>query len=179
MKAVFKLVGLAVALVLILLLAVGLLLPHTWRVERSLLISTSPASIHALVADLHTWPSWADVPKMEAMTFQYSGPQRGEGATRSWQGSQGQHGSITLVRVEPDKGVWFETRVGGDAVTGFGSIRYEEGAAGTLVSWREQGDLPRLFAVYIRDGVEEEIGGGFERGLQRLKKLAEETERAR
>lgn len=177
MKTVFQLVLAALALVVVVLLALGFAFPQRWHAERSLLVNADPATIHSLVSDLRTWPEWADPPVVASAEFRYSGPERGAGSAREWHDARGVDGKTAITRDDPAAGVWFETSIEhGETVTS-GSVVYEVGAAGTNVTWRDEGDLPRPFGLYFRDGVERDVRALFDSGLLRLKRLAEERAR--
>jgi hypothetical protein len=175
-KTVFQLVMAAIALVVVALVTIGFAFPSHWRAERSLLMNADPAIIHSVVSDLRTWPEWADAPLLANANFTYSGPERGAGATRTWRDARGVEGKMEITRDDPS-GVWFRSDVNQGSTISSGSIVYEPSAAGTNVIWRDEGDLPRPFGLYFRDGVERDVRTLFDRGLLRLKRLAEERAR--
>jgi hypothetical protein len=176
-KTVFQLVLAALALVVVALLGLGFAFPSRWHAERSLLVNADPTTIHALVSDLRTWPEWADPPVVAEAEFAYTGPERGAGSAREWHDARGVEGRTEITRDEASQGVWFRSLIDQGETTTSGAIVYEVGAAGTNVTWRDEGDLPRPFGLYFRDGVERDVRALFDRGLLRLKRLAEERAR--
>jgi hypothetical protein len=175
-KTVFQLVLAAIVLVAVALVAIGFAFPSHWRAERSLLMNADPATIRSIVSDFHTWPEWADAPLLAEAEFTHSGPERGLGATRTWRDARGVEGKMEITR-DDASGLWFRSDVNQGSTVTSGSIVYEPSAAGTNVVWRDEGELPRPFGLYFRDGVERDVRTLFDRGLLRLKHLAEERAR--
>jgi hypothetical protein len=144
------------------------------------LVNAEPATIHELVRDFRSWPKWADAPIVAQAEFEFGGPEQGAGAYRTWRDARGIEGRLDMTREQPAQGVWFSSAMGADAdTTTRGSITYRVDAAGTEIVWRDEGDLPRPFGPYFKDGVERDVRARFDRGLQALKQLAEARERAR
>lgn len=168
----FQLVALALALVLVGLVGLGFAFPSTWNVERSLLVNADPERLHRVISNLETWPDWADPPPLSRADFEYSSARSGAGAWRKWRDARGIEGLTRIVREEPGAGVWFESTLDSD-VKAQGSLTFARRAAGTEVSWSESGALPRPFGLYLRDGVERDVGATLDRGLLRLKALCE------
>ena len=72
---------------LLVLVAVGALLPATAHVERNIHIDAPQASVFALVNDfrqINKWSPWVDTDPNALYTI--SGPPRGVGATMTWDG---------------------------------------------------------------------------------------------
>ena len=159
---------------LLVLFAIGVFLPSTARVERTVSIDAPPATVHALVNDFHQILKWS--PRLDAdpnARVDFSGPRRGVGATMTWSGSVVGDGLQTIV-----ESVAFE-RVATELDTdGAGSSRtsFSMNAAdtGTDVVWRFERDFGlNLFGRYfglLLDGI---VGPDAEAGLDRLKVLAE------
>src|SRR5687768_4030633 len=81
---------------IVLLLAIGGLvgyaytLPDKVHVEREIEINAPPEVIFAEINDLHRWPNWEPWGKEfdPTVEHEYSGPDSGEDAERSWQGEK-------------------------------------------------------------------------------------------
>ncbi len=175
MKRVFQLVAVAVLGVVALFFVAGAVLSRQWQVERSVVITAPPAEIHPHVEDLRQWEQWASWTNPDpTLQFQYSGPERGVGATRSYSGQRAGQGQTRITRAEPDAGVWFESTVNSDAPNASGSITYVVSENTTEVTWKDTGTLPRIIGGYLRDSVEQGLSAHLEQALRRLKRLVEE-----
>jgi hypothetical protein len=173
-----KKVLLVVVAVVALLVVVGLLLPRTVHVERSARIATPPATVFPLVnsmARFNEWSPWKDLDPHARMTL--SGPAEGVGASLHWEGnSQIGVGSDAIIESVPDQHVGLLLEFGGGRSTASINLASEE--PGTLVTWTLDMDLgANPFFRYMGLFMDRLIGPDFERGLSRLKALAEATPR--
>src|SRR5690606_15562482 len=100
----------------------GYLLPQKVSIERSAVVESDPSTVFEYVNNLekyHSWSPWADMdPNMQ---LEFSGPERGVGASMSWASEVPQvgNGSQKIVVSEQDKRVIvaleFNGRSGGEA----------------------------------------------------------------
>lgn len=176
MKAVKNILLGLVALVVV-LLVVGLLLPGTWKVERSIVINAPAARIYPLVADLRNgWPKWSEFQKADpATTHEYSGPASGKGATDAWKSKKMGDGSSTIVAAEKNKRLEMDVKMVMMKNTDHGSFTFVPEGKATRVTWADAGDVGsnpvgHLFAKFLMDRM---LGGYFEKSLASLKDLAE------
>jgi len=98
------LIGLAILLTL--LVAVGLLLPGTAHVERSLFIRTSPAVVFDLVDDFRSFNRWSPWARLDPETrYTFHGPESGVGARMDWQSGHAGvgRGSQEVIALEPGR----------------------------------------------------------------------------
>ena len=156
------------------LLAVGFVLPRQVHVERSVSIDKPAAELFPLANSLrrfNEWSPWVDIDPAAKITF--AGPDSGVGASMHWAGnSKVGTGTDTIVESVPDRHVGLELDFGqGKAKS---SIDLAPATAGTKVTWTLDMDLGagpigRYFGLFL-DGM---IGPDYERGLGRLKALAE------
>ena len=164
--------------VVALLIVVGLLLPRHSRVEVSTLIDAPPATVFALVNDFRRVDLWsprtATDPNARVV---FSGPDRGVGATVTWDGVIVGSGTQTIVESRPYEHVATTINPGepGEARTWF-DIEPEDG--NTRVTWGFAHDhglniVGRYFALLLSGVVKRE----FETGIAALKDLAESLPR--
>lgn len=174
MSQVFKVVIAAVLAVVALLLVAGWALPHHWRVQESVVVHAPVERIHAYVNDLRTWSQWAyHAHPDQTLQSTFSGPERGVGARRDYEGRHAGHGWTRIVRSEPARGVWFESAIHTDDPNAHGSITFDQKAGSTVVTWTDEGELPFLTGGFLRDSVQQGLQKHMAAGLSRLKALAE------
>jgi hypothetical protein len=166
---------------LTLLAIVGLMLPRSAHVSRSIEIAASPATVYGLVdgySRFNEWSPWADLDP--ATRYQYSGPQRGVGARMEWHSDDPDvgSGSQQVVYADANRSVTSQLTFGGQDPATTTMILVPRGS-GTEVTWAFDSDfgwnlLGRYFGLLF-DGY---IGADYEKGLARLKALAEREQAA-
>lgn len=161
-----------------LFLVVGLFLPTSAHVERSIVTSANPATVYGLVNGFrrfNEWSPWFDLDPDAQYT--YSGPDTGVGAKLAWVGDPSTvgSGSQEIVAVEPGRSVTSRLDFGsqGEATA---TLTVEPDGTGSRVTWAfdtsfEGNLLGRYFGLFF----ERWIGADYEKGLARLKALAEST----
>ena len=176
MKRVVQIVVLSLLSAAAVLLVMGLILPHRYHVQRSILINAAPDSIHPWVEDFRHWPSWATWNRSDpTLEYDYAGPPFGKGATQRWRSTQSGSGSLTITYSDVRRGVWFTEQLA-DGITGKGSLSYAETHGVTAVTWQDEGELPRVIGGFLRGHFEEVLGKHLEEGLARLKREVEESQ---
>lgn len=173
----------------LLLLVVGLvvgafLLPERASAERSILIERPPSVIYGLVdgySRFNEWSPWAELDP--ATVYTYGGPRDGVGAQMTWKSQDPSVGSGEQSIVEADPYARIVTRVVFDGRQESTSIlSLEPVESGTKVIWRLDADFPlRLDGNFGNDLVgrwfsrllDRFVGADYERGLAKLKALAE------
>lgn len=170
-----RLVLLGIGLVLVLAL-VGLFLPRTVRVERSITINAPQAAVFGLATgfqQFNKWSPWFELDPKASYT--YDGPAEGVGAKMTWAGDAGTigSGSQEITGSRPYDEV--TTRVAfGNRDNATLRFKLKPEAGGTLVVWSLETDLgANPFGRYLGLLIDRLVGGDFEKGLARLKTLAE------
>jgi hypothetical protein len=169
-----KWIGIVVALLVVLFVGVGFLLPSEYHVDRSVVINADPERIHELVGDLKNWPEWTPW-KLIDPTIQtvYGDRTSGVGAYQSWTGESGS-GELTFTAWDPDRGVLYDLSFDEGAYSSVGSITYEEARGGTKVTWTMDGDSGmNIIGRYFGLMIDSFVGPQFQRGLDRLKAKVE------
>ena len=172
-------IGVVAGGLIALLMFIGLLLPSTGRVKRSVDIDASPATIFALVNDFHRvgeWSPWASTDPNARIDI--SGPRRGAGARIEWSGPILGSGSQEIVESTPFERVSSVIDLGdGNSVTTH--FELQAGDAATQTTWVFESHFGwNLFARYfglMLDGI---VGPDYEQGLANLKEMAERLPRA-
>lgn len=177
MSQVIKLVVAAVVAVVALLLVTAWALPHHWKVTDSVVIHAPAERIHGYVDDLREWSAWAyHAHPDQTLQTSFSGPARGVGARRDYEGQHAGRGFTTIVRSEPASGVWFVSGINVETPNARGSITYDQKAGSTVVTWTDEGELPFFTGAFLRDSVQQGLQKHMASGLSRLKALAEARE---
>ncbi|MDJ0952239.1 MAG: SRPBCC family protein [Acidimicrobiia bacterium] len=150
----------------------------TYTVQRSTTINASPESVYPHIVDFHNWSTWSPWEELDPeMDKTYSGPDSGVGAAYAWSGNRkvGQ-GSMEIKDVAEPSNV----RIALEFLKPFKARNktefvLEPTGAGTEVTWTIKGRktlLTRIMGIFR--SMDAMIGPDFERGLARLKQVAEE-----
>jgi hypothetical protein len=155
-----------------LVLGVGVALPGTWSAERSTVVGAPPDSVFAWIEAPRRWDRWTPWGGLEST---FSGPDRGAGATRSWDDPFMGEGTFTITASERPRRLEYRVEVEDGAMVTRGAFTLDAaGPASTRVTWRESGDFgwnPLMgYAALNMDRIQ---GTELERGLVRLRLLAE------
>jgi hypothetical protein len=149
----------------------------TYTVVRSTTIDAPPDRIYPLLADFHRWVEWSPWEDLDPeLNRTYSGSEAGTGAVYEWSGNRkaGQ-GRMELVETAPPSRVRVDLRFLKPFKSHTESLfEVEPEAAGSRVTWTMTG--PRTLMVKVMGvftSMDKMIGPDFEKGLARLKAVAE------
>ena len=160
---------------------VGLFLPERVHVARSITTTASADTVYRLVDGFqrfNEWSPWAELdPKT---TYTYSGPPNGVGARFQWDSDDPKvgHGSQEVIAVEPGRQVTNRLDFGsqGQATS---TMTLTPEANGTRIAWAFDTEFGwDLVGRYSGLLFERFIGADYEKGLAKLKRLAESSEPA-
>lgn len=164
----------------LLVLLVAVFLPSRAHVERTIVVAAHAATVFALVNDFEQIDKWSPWSAADPNArFDISGPPRGVGARIEWRGSIVGEGSQTITASVPFTRVENRLRLGGrgEATTTF--TLSEDGAGVTTVVWAFDRDFRlNLPARYVGLMLDRVVGSDYEKGLARLKTMAESLPRA-
>ena len=130
------------AVFLVIVLLIGFVLPTEWSASTSLRIEASAEELMPYLDSPEGWSTWTAWPD-SGLTR--SGPERGPGASISWEDRELGAGSFTIDEVSADA-VRYAVVVDGAAntlMTTNGAIDLEALGSATIVHWSESGDLGR------------------------------------
>ncbi len=149
----------------------------TYTVQRATTIDASPESVYAHIVDFHNWEAWSPWEELDPeMHKTYSGPDSGVGATYTWSGNRKVgEGSMEIKGVEEPASV----KIALEFLKPFKARNKTEFTlqptdTGTEVAWTMKGRktlLTRIMGIFR--SMDAMVGPDFERGLARLKKVAE------
>jgi hypothetical protein len=136
--------------------------------------------VHALVDDFHQWTAWSPWEGLDPeLRRTYSGPVSGVGARYAWQGNRkAGSGSMEITGSTPgavDIQLVFRKPFAAANHVWFTLTPTEvSGAPGTAVEWRMRGQQKGIWGLAGRlFPMDRLIGKDFEKGLTRLKAVAE------
>jgi hypothetical protein len=150
-----------------------------YEVTRSTSIAATPGKVHALVDDFHQWTQWSPWEDLDPdLQRSYSGPTSGKGAKYSWKGNRkAGEGSMEITGSGPD-GIDVDLHFL-KPFSNASSVRLAltPTSTGTDVTWTMRGETPGGFAGLVTKVVPMDrlVGKDFEKGLARLKAVAEQT----
>ena len=154
-------------------LIVGILLPGTVEVTRSVEIDVPPEAVFPLVNDLRAWTEWTPWGDLDS---KLEGSATGAGARRVWDDPAMGSGSLTLVAARPPFEVDYVVDVEDGAIRFEGTISIEERGRGSFVSWTERVDLGRNPVLgWTALTMDESQGLQLRESLDRLKERAESS----
>jgi len=171
LKIVYWLLGLIAVLVII-----AFILPKTYKVERVVYISADKDLIYSLTSNFNKWDLWVPWTKEMDSTavFEIQGPDGQVGTIWKWKGKKMGEGTMTATELIPGQLVAYDLSFNNGKYQSKGKVVIEAGDS-CKVSWTDEGDLGyNPMARYMGLFMEKMMGPDFEKGLAKLKKIAEE-----
>ncbi len=164
-----------VGAITLVILAVGLFIPSTFVVSRSVQIEAPAERIYDYVVEPRKWKEWSAWARRDPQArIVYSGPPFGMGARWSWESRQEGSGSMEFTHVDPDRRIDYALAFPAFNMRSTGAITLEPSGKGTRVTWTNAGDTGgNPFKHYLAAAMDRMVGPDFEQGLANLKALAE------
>ena len=147
-----------------------------FAVSRSTTVIADPARVHGLINSFHEWTAWSPWEDLDPeLERDYTGPDRGVGAHYAWSGNRkaGQ-GSMEITSSTPDTiglRLAFLKPFRSSNIVTFSLVPAVDGTEVTWLMTGEQRGLMGLFGKVV--SMDRLIGKDFEKGLTRLKAVAE------
>ena len=147
-----------------------------FAVSRSTTVIADPAQVHGLINSFHEWTAWSPWEDLDPeLQRDYTGPESGVGARYAWSGNRkaGQ-GSMEITSSTPDEiglRLAFLRPFKSSNVVTFSLVPAVDGTEVTWLMTGEQRGLMGLVGRVI--SMDKLIGKDFEKGLTRLKAVAE------
>ena len=174
---VLKYAGIVLAVLFVVFIAGAYLMPKTINVERDITIDAPPAEVFPYVNNykkFNEWSPWAN--RDPDATYTYSGPEAGEGAKMSWEGSESVGaGSQTITASEENRRVETELDFG-DQGTAQAYFNLEPRSDGTEtnITWGMNSDMGNNpIARWMGLMMDRWVGTDYEKGLKNLKETVE------
>ena len=169
---ILKGILIAVMALIVLYLAVAVVAPKTFNVQRKITINTTPDVVFDEISRFQNWEKWSPwIESDSTIKNTYTGPANGVGNKSSWTSKKSGNGSMEIVEVVPAKYMKSKISIGG--FNPFEShLNLTPAAGGTEVSWADSGSFPFLWAP-MGLMADKMFSPDLERGLANLKKYLE------
>lgn len=172
LKKVLMVFGLLIAIILV---TAGLKSPEM-QVSREVVINASAEEIFPYINNSqksYEWMPWAEADP--AMEINFTGPAEGVGSSSNWNGKEMGIGKSVVVESVENQLVKTELAYTEPfAMSQLAQLSLTPESNGTKVTWSVSGQnnfIFRLMSIFI--DCDEMIGGEFDKGLNKLKSLAE------
>jgi DNA gyrase inhibitor GyrI/uncharacterized protein YndB with AHSA1/START domain len=174
---VLKWLVIAVLLLIVGLTGVGLMLPDTARVERSVFIESKPATVYTVLNGFRQFNKWSPWAELDPNAAYYSeGPPLGVGAKHGWRSDDPSvgAGSQQIVEAQPYERIRIRLVFDGFDSENHATYLLTPEGEGTRLVWDYQGVFHgNLLGRYFGLMLDRMIGPDYERGLASLKALVE------
>jgi len=156
----------------------SLLTPTYQRVEKSVVIRASAATVYERLSSLGQFKQWSAWSRQDSSAiYHLSGTDGTKGATLSWKGDPGisGEGRIEITALEPGRSVSHDFHfISPRKARGTSTITLREEQGFCHVTWLFKMHTPRPWNIFnLFYNMDKEMGKDFEDGLSELKKLAE------
>lgn len=175
MKKLLKIIVWIFAAMVMIFVGGGYLLPNEVTVQRQAVIDVPPQNVFALVSGFkrfNEWSPWAEIdPNIQ---YTVDGPEAGVGANMSWASNNSNVGvgKQTITESVADSRVVSDVDLGKmGRTTSFWDLKPE--GNGTLVTWGFKMKLDGQLDRWTGLGMDSVWGPDYEKGLAKLKALAE------
>lgn len=159
------------AVIGILFLAVGYLLPTDFEATAERVVDLPAEAVFRYLDSPEGWRDWTTWPESG---LERTGPERGEGARIAWDDPELGSGSFTLTRVAAPRRVEYRVEVGGSMLTE-GSLALTDATGGVRLEWRERGSLGRNPLMgWWSLSMDRAQSNELTKGLERLETVARE-----
>jgi len=159
----------------VVLLAIGLVLPAHFRIERAVSINAPADKVYSLVVDPREWKRWTVWNQRDpAMKINYGGPTAGVGARWAWESKTEGNGVMEFTEALSNQRIGYKLSFADYGMQSAGVMAIAPVGNGVRVSWTNEGEMGanpinRWFGLLM----DRMVGKDFEAGLANLKKLAE------
>ena len=159
----------------VLVLAVGFVLPDRFTLARSIEIAAPPAQVFAQVADFHAWRAWDPwTQNDDSLSYTYEAPP-GVGHTQRWTSRRSGQGAFTVTESVPGERLVIEMDFGSLPRPSSTFVFAATAAGGTRVTWRMDGENGlRPLGNYMGLLMDGFVGPMYETGLNNLKARVEQ-----
>lgn len=175
----FKIVLIALAVLLAVFTGAGLVIGDRYRVERSVVIDADPGAIHLILGDLRRWDEWTPWAEEDTTVVSVVGERAsGVGASQSWTANSGD-GHLVFTATSPVRGVEFDVFFGKDPAAHRSALHYDSAGPATRVTWSMEGEMNMpVVGPWFALLSDRMMGPMFERGLENLRRAVADGRRS-
>ncbi len=171
-----RFVGLVLMFFLVVAMVLPTIMPEKATTSQSIQINTKAAVVFRLVNKPANWKYWSpfelDNPEMTSF---YDGPQQGAGASHRWESPNMGNGSMLILKSEPYRFIQSELDFSDNGLA-IDEWEFKENEAGVEVIWTlNLSELSYPFGKYFGFFLDGLMNPMQEKGLKKLKEIAEET----
>lgn len=170
-KILYWVIGIIAVLVLI-----AFFLPKTYKVERSIVIKSTPEVIYGLTDNFKQWHLWVPWTKELDPTavFEMKGDAGKVGTSWTWNGKKMGEGVMVSTELVPGQLVAYDLAFNHGKYKSKGKFILEKQGDSCRVSWLDEGDLGyNPMARYMGLFMDKMLAPDFEKGLAKMKTVAE------
>lgn len=164
-----------IIVIIVVVVVVGLFLPTSYTVERSIVINASPGRIHEYVGNLENWNFWEPWREEDpTIVITHGEKTKGVGASQSWVGESGD-GALTFTKDSATEGITYDLVFDGGTYVCQSAMVYDPLEDGeTKVTWTMSGDMGTpVIGGYFAMMMDAMVGETFDKGLSNLKSTVE------
>jgi effector-binding domain-containing protein len=174
MKTLKKIL-LAIAIIVVILIIIGFLLPKEYHIERSTSIKGDKVLIYDLTSNLNKWDLWTPWKALDTTAvYELIGADGKVGTTRKWDGKVIGNGQMTLNQLIPNELVGYDLSFQKGKYKSKGKVILESKGDSVKVTWSDDGNLGyNPLSRYMGLFMGRMLGPDFEKGLAKLKKVVE------
>ncbi|MES0491230.1 MAG: SRPBCC family protein [Leptospirales bacterium] len=154
---------------------VSLFLESQWEIKREIVVEASKEKVFPLINSPRNHAKWTPWDRNSDITIVYSfeGPETGKNSAVIWNGANTKPGKRVITKSVLNEKVEYMIYLD-NKFSARGELVLETVEKGTRVTWRDYGDLGwNLMGRLIASSANEQIGYAFDKGLMKLKVLAE------
>lgn len=176
MLRILKWLFYGVAAVALIIVGGSFFLPSHVTVKRSIEIAAPPDKVFAIVGDLRRFGEFSPWAELDPdMKTSFEGAESGVGQVMRWTSDDPQVGNGVQTIVEHQPSTHVASEVEFDMGTSIASWDLAPVPLGTAVTWTFESDLTGIPAKWFGLMLENWIGADYEKGLARLKAVAEKA----
>jgi|SRR6185437_10341299 hypothetical protein len=168
----WQIIGIALAVIVILLVVIVSLRPPDFRVTRTARIAAPAGAVFENVNDFHKWEAWSPWAKMDPNAKNtFSGQVAGPGASMAWSGNKKVgEGRMTIMENQPAEMIRIKLEFFRPfKATNTAEFAFKSEGDQTVVTWSMFGKnnfMGKLFHLFM--DCDKMVGKDFEKGLANL-----------
>jgi len=164
-------------IIVAILVIIAYLLPRQYKVERSITIGADKTLVYDLTCNMKKWDLWTPWNKNVDTTalFELSGNDCEVGTIWKWKGEILGNGELIVTEAVPGESFGYDLIFDEGKYQSKGGFKYDEVNDSVLIIWTDEGDLGfNPLNRYMGLFMDKMMGPDFEKGLTKLKEVAEE-----